>query len=213
MALVGVPSGGQSRFVQTLAGVRSATSGSVRVDEQEISIGSIADSFRAGFVLVPADRRDAGVVGSLSVVENIVLSPGSLAKRWGIRRRRRENQIVDGYLDAFGVRSRSRDAAVATLSGGNQQKVAIAKALEAQPRLLLLDEPTQGIDVASKGDILDDIKWEARSSGRAVLAATSELEEVVGWADTVYVFRLGEVVAQITGTEVAEEALIELSVP
>ena len=91
--------------------------------------------------------------------------------------------------------------------------MALAKAIEAKPQVLLLDEPTQGIDVATKRSILDDIKLEARSSDRAVLAAMSELEEVAGWADTVYVFRLGETIARLNGSEVTEDTLISLAVP
>lgn len=213
VALVGVPSGGQSRFVQILAGARSKSAGTVRLGARVVSTDTVTDSLKAGIVLVPADRRDAGVVASRTVLENIVLPPGSKSHRWNLRQRREEKRIVDRYVEDFGMRIRSRDTAVATLSGGNQQKVALVKALEASPRVLLLDEPTQGIDVTSKGKILDDIKWEARISDRVVISATSELEEVVGWADTVYVFRLGEIVAKLQGRKVTEEALIELSVP
>jgi ABC-type sugar transport system ATPase subunit len=213
VALVGVPAGGQSQMVQTLAGLRPVHSGHVRIDGKLVAFGSIVDSYRSGFVLVPADRRRDGVVASASVLENIVLSPGSVAQRWGIRLKRAERHIVDGYRDSFGLLARSRAAAVATLSGGNQQKVVLAKALEARPRVLLLDEPTQGIDIASKSDILEDIKIEARTSGRGVVAATSQLEEVVGWADTVYVFRLGHVAARLDAADVTEEVLVDLAVP
>lgn len=213
VALVGVPAGGQSQMVQTLAGLRPVRTGQVWIDGEPVLLGSIADSYRAGFVLVPADRRRDGVVASASVLENIVLSPGSVAQRWGLRLKRAERLVADGYRDSFGLVARSRTAAVATLSGGNQQKVVLAKALEARPRVLLLDEPTQGIDIATKSDILEDIKLEARTSGRAVVAATSELEEVVGWADTVYVFRLGHVVAKLGAAAVTEEVLVDLAVP
>lgn len=213
VALVGVPGGGHSELVQTLAGLYSPRAGTVSVDESPVALGSIQACYRAGLVLVPADRRKSGVVTSANVTENIVLSPGSDSHRRGIRIRRLENMIVDGYSASFDLVMRSKLSAVATLSGGNQQKVALAKALESKPRVLLLDEPTQGIDADSKGRILEDIKVEARTAKRAVLSATSEFEEVVGWADRVYVFRLGSIQAELSGDEITEEALIELAVP
>ncbi len=213
VALVGVPGGGQSQVVQALSGLATPVAGQVFVGEKSVTLGSVSDSYRAGLVLVPADRRTSGVVTSASVAENIVLSPGSRSHLGGMRLKRLENMIVDSYQEAFGLVMRSRRAAVATLSGGNQQKVALAKALESKPRVLLLDEPTQGIDVASKGRILEDIKVEARTSGRAILSATSELEEVVGWADRVYVFRLGSIQAELSGENISEDALIEFAVP
>ncbi len=213
VALVGVPAGGQSEVVQALAGLVPFHSGTVQVENEPVSIRSVADSYQAGLVLVPADRRRDGVVASASVLENIVLPPTSVAQRWRVRLKKEERRITRGYIDGFDILARSRAAAVSTLSGGNQQKVALAKAIEAKPRVLLLDEPTQGIDVSTKLRILDNIKVEARSSGRAVLAAMSELEEVVGWADTVYVFRLGETIARLDGSEVTEDLLISLAVP
>ena len=122
-----------------------------------------------------------------------------------------ERQAEASYVKRFDIK-RVSGAPVATLSGGNQQKVALAKALEASPDVLLLDEPTQGIDAATKGTVLRLIKSEARRSGRAVIAATSQLEEVPGWADTVVVFRLGKVVAAFSGSEVTEARLLELSI-
>ena len=213
VALVGVPAGGQSEVVQVLAGLVPSHSGTVYLQGGSVPVRTVMDSYHAGFVLVPADRRHDGVVASASVLENIVLPPTSIAHRWRVRLKREERRIADRYVDGFDIVTRSRSAAVTTLSGGNQQKVALAKAIEAKPCVLLLDEPTQGIDVATKRRILNDIKLEARSSGRAVLAAMSELEEVVGWADTVYVFRLGETVARLDGSEVTEDTLISLAVP
>ena len=213
VALVGVPAGGQSEVVQALAGLAPSLSGTVYLHGDPVSVRTVTDSYQAGFVLVPADRRRDGVVASASVLENVVLPPTSVAQRWKVRLKGQERRITRRYVDGFDILARSRSAAVSTLSGGNQQKVALAKAIEAKPQVLLLDEPTQGIDVATKRSILDDIKLEARSSGRAVIAAISELEEVGGWADTVYVFRLGETIARLDGNEVTEDALISLAVP
>ncbi len=211
VALVGVQGAGQSELVQALAG-SIPNSGSVSIGGRDVEITGPGRATGAGILLVPADRRARGVVSGMDVVENVALSPRSAAHRLGLRRRRREREVAAGYVQRFEVKTTGLDAEVGTLSGGNQQKVVLGRALEAKPKVLLLDEPTQGIDVATKWDILARIKSEARRSGFPVLAATSELEEVPGWADRALVFRLGSVVAELDGSEITEERLIELAV-
>lgn len=210
-ALVGVQDAGQSLAVKALAGLIHSTEGTVQKDGVKLPLSSPTDAVASGLVLVPADRRSAGVVGPMTVSENIALSPRSKAKLLGWRVRRYERLAEVSYIERFDIKN-VRGAPVATLSGGNQQKVALAKALEASPDVLLLDEPTQGIDAATKGSVLRLIKAEARRSGRAVIAATSQLEEVPGWADTVVVFRLGKVVALFSASDVTETRLLELSI-
>ena len=210
-ALVGVQDAGHSQAVKALAGSKPSSAGAVKKDRVRLNLGSPATAVASGLVLVPAERRSAGVVGSMTVRENTVLSPRSRARRFGWRLRKRERDTAATYIEHFEIKTVG-GAPVSTLSGGNQQKVALAKALEARPDVLLLDEPTQGIDAATKGDVLQLIKSEARRSGRAVIAATSQLEEVPGWADTVIVFKLGKAVARLTGSEITEERLLQLSI-
>ena len=210
-ALVGLQDAGQSLAVKSLAGMKASSMGTVMKNVTKLNLTSPATAVASGLVLVPAERRTAGVVGPMTVRENMVLSPRSAARRMGWRLRRRERQTTAMYIKQLEIKSVSR-ATVSTLSGGNQQKVALAKALEARPDVLLLDEPTQGIDAATKGDVLQLIKSEARRSGRAVIAATSQLEEVPGWADTAIVFKLGKVVARLTGSEITEARLLQSSI-
>ena len=210
-ALVGVQDAGHSQAVKALAGAKPSAAGTVKKDLVGLNLSSPATAVASGLVLVPAERRSAGVVGPMTVRENTVLSPRSTAKRFGWRLRKHERHTAAMYIAHLEIKTVS-GAPVSTLSGGNQQKVAIAKALEARPDVLLLDEPTQGIDAATKGDVLQLIKSEARRSGRAVIAATSQLEEVPGWADTVIVFKLGKAVARLTGSEITEERLLQLSI-
>jgi ABC-type sugar transport system ATPase subunit len=211
VAMVGVQGAGQSELVQALAGL-SPISGSIRIGGREVEVAGPERATEAGVLLVPADRRARGVVSSMDIVANIALSPRSLAHRFGMRNRGREREVAAGYTERFEVKMSGLGAEVGTLSGGNQQKVVLGRTLEARPKVLLLDEPTQGIDVATKWDILARIKSEARLAGFPVLAATSELEEVPGWADRALVFRLGGVVAELDGSGITEERLIELAV-
>ena len=212
IALVGVQGAGQSAVVQALAGLRPPVSGSVRVGGEKVALSSPSTATGAGLMLVPADRRAHGVVATMDIVENIALSPRSSATKGGLRWRRREREVAKRHVDRFSVKTPGLAAQLATLSGGNQQKVVLGRAIEARPEVLLLDEPTQGIDVATKWDILARIKSEARTIGFPVVAASSELEEIAGWADRALVFRQGEVVAHLEGDQITEELLLEHAV-
>ena len=193
LALVGVQDAGQSQVVEALAGLRMPTAGTARLGDRVLNLSSPCAAARAGLVLVPADRRSSGVVGPMSVKENTVLSPRTGATRWGFRARPREGDTARRYINRFEIKAAGSDV-VATLRGGNQQKVALARAVEAHPAVMLLDEPTQGIDAATKGEVLRLIKSEALRFGRVVVSATSQLEEIPGWADNAIVFREGEIV-------------------
>ncbi len=210
-ALVGVKDAGHSQVVESLAGLRPTTAGTAHLNQILLDLSSPTTAVRAGLVLVPADRRTSGIVGQMSVRENTVLSPRTTAKSWGWRARRQERRAARRYIDRFEIKAGESDK-VATLSGGNQQKVALARAVEANPTVMLLDEPTQGIDAATKGQVLNLIKAEARRSGRVVLAATSQLEEIPGWADKAIVFREGAVVARLEGADITEANLLHASI-
>jgi ABC-type sugar transport system ATPase subunit len=212
IALVGVQAAGQSSVVGALAGVLPKDAGTVRLRGRDVDISNLAAATKAGLMLVPADRRSKGIVGSMDIVENVALSPRSQASRGGIRRRTEERRVATRYVDRFRVKAPSIGTDVAVLSGGNQQKVSLARAIEARPKVLLLDEPTQGIDVATKWDILARIRDEARAGGFPVIAATSELEEIPGWADRALVFRRGTLVAELEGDQITEERLLQLAV-
>ncbi len=211
LALVGVQDAGQSQVVEALAGLRMPTAGTARLGNRVLNLSSPYAAARAGLVLVPADRRSSGVVGPMSVRENTVLSPRTGATRWGFRARPREGDTARRYINRFEIKAASSDV-VATLSGGNQQKVALARAVEAHPTVMLLDEPTQGIDAATKGEVLRLIKSEALRFGRVVVSATSQLEEIPGWADSVIVFREGEIVARFSGIDITEADLLHASI-
>ncbi len=210
IALVGLQDAGQSWAVRTLAGLNPPSRGSVKLREIQVDLSSPVSVVARGMTLVPAERRTSGVIGSMTVRENVVISPRARAHRWGFRLRRLEQRTSDSYVRRLRVKAR-RSQLVATLSGGNQQKVAVARALETRPRVLLLDEPTQGIDAATKGEVLRLIKTEALANAASVVAATSQLDEVPGWADRAVVFRLGQVVAELDSNEIAEAALLKHS--
>src|SRR5439155_24063483 len=148
--------------------------GAVLVDGKEIRRGSTRVACRAGIELVPADRRHAAIVAQRSVLDNIALPVTGALAGSGIRKRRDERRIARAYSDAFGTRSAGVGALAGELSGGNQQKLALARVVQGAPRFLLLEEPTQGIDVGGKAEVRRLIAQLVREEGLGVLLASSE---------------------------------------
>ena len=211
VALAGAMGSGRTATLSALFGIaRSTLRGTVRVDGREVQLRTPADAIAAGFAFVPEDRKAMGLVLSLGVADNLALSSLGRLSRFG---------IIDAVRLEQAALSRSRDlsikgalgAEVATLSGGNQQKVVIGKWLELAPRVLLLDEPTRGVDVGAKVEIYRLIE-ELTARGHAVVLASSDLPEVVRLADRVLVLREGRLAGQLAGAEITQLAIMQLAV-
>jgi ABC-type sugar transport system ATPase subunit len=161
---------------------------------------------------VPADRRGSAIVPAQSVQSNLMLPIRAVAKRLGFRRLRAEAAVTRSYVDLFGIQPASTQTLAAGLSGGNQQKMALARSFESKPRVLLLEEPLQGIDVNAKVEIRGLIEWLA-SQGVAVVVATSDFEDLIGLADTVHVMCLGRLVTTLAGEEVTYGEILRHALP
>lgn len=201
VGVAGVQGSGHGHLLRAIAGVDPVRSGEILIEGRKLGAGSLGQAFAAGVLLVPSDRRRAAMVPTLSVRSNIVLSRRIrlACRRFGLRWPRREKEMVRGYVDRLAIRPRSLSAVTSTLSGGNQQKVAIARALESEARVMLLEEPTQGIDIHAKGEIRHLLLEAARVQRRSVVVATSEFEELLGFADVIHVMCSGRVVATLAG--------------
>jgi len=211
VALAGAMGSGRTATLSALFGIaRSTMRGTVRVDGREVQLRTPADAIAAGFAFVPEDRKAMGLVLSLGVADNLALSSLGRLSWLG---------IIDAVRLEQAALSRARDlsikgalgAEVATLSGGNQQKVVIGKWLELAPRVLLLDEPTRGVDVGAKVEIYRLIE-ELTARGHAVVLASSDLPEVVRLADRVLVLREGRLAGQLAGAEISQLAIMQLAV-
>ncbi len=200
VGLGGLLGAGRSTLLRGLFGVSPLETGEVRIDGQPCRIDSPADAMAAGLAYVPEDRqRDAAFPG-LSVAENLSLTV--LPDYWhrGVLNRRRERRDALGLFDSFLIAAESEAAPLRSLSGGNQQKVVLARWLRCEPRVLLLDEPTQGVDVGARAEIYELIH-RAVSGGAAALVASSDFEELARICDRVLVLRKGETVAELRGGE------------
>ena len=213
VGVAGVQGSGHGHLLRAIAGVDGYDGGRVAVGGQALHPAVVRNAYRAGVVLVPADRRASAIVPGMSVRANLTLPVHSTARRGGMRRIRKERQLARHYVDALGIRPANTEVLAGNLSGGNQQKLALARALVSNPRVLLLDEPTQGIDVAAKAEILALVRQLARDVGFGVVVASSEFEELLAVADLIHVMSQGRLVATFP-TEAADyERILHAALP
>ncbi|HEX7438965.1 MAG TPA: ATP-binding cassette domain-containing protein, partial [Caldimonas sp.] len=184
----GLLGSGRTELARLLFGLDKRDSGELEMAGSAVRIDSPAQAIRQGLAMCPEERKFDGIVAELSVRENIVLA---LQARLGLYRflsLARQEQIAGRFVEALGIRTTDLDTPIALLSGGNQQKVVLARWLATEPRLLILDEPTRGIDVAAKQEIMNQILALARA-GMSVLFISSEMSEVVRVSDRIVVLR------------------------
>ena len=206
VGLAGLVGSGRTEIARAVFGADPAT-GTVEIEGREPRSRSPRSAIRRGLALLPESRKDQGLVMMRPVNENTTMAHVGEVSRYGVLQLRRERQVVDHALRSVDARGAGQKLPVSSLSGGNQQKVALAKWLVSTPRLLLADEPTRGIDVGAKRAIYELINELARQ-GLGVLLISSELEEVLGLAHRVLVVRAGRIVAEIPGEQADEETVM-----
>jgi simple sugar transport system ATP-binding protein len=208
LGLAGLLGSGRTETARLLFGADRADHGTVLFEQKRISLGSPRHAIRHGIGFCPEDRKADGLIGVLTVRENIILA---LQARRGIFRylsRRKQGEIADRYIRMLDIKTSGLDQAAGQLSGGNQQKVILARWLVTDPRFLILDEPTRGIDVGAKAEIMSLVQSLCRQ-GMAILFISSELEEVVRCCDRVAVLRDRAMVAELDGAGIDESAILQ----
>ncbi|GAC1465039.1 MAG: sugar ABC transporter ATP-binding protein [Isosphaeraceae bacterium] len=203
VGLAGLVGAGRTELARVLFGLTPADAGTILIGGKPVWIDSPRRAKALGVAYLPEDRRRHGVVLEMSVAANTTLATLSAVSRMGLIDREKERQVASHFAERLDVKAASLDTPVGTLSGGNQQKVALARWLAARPRILILDEPTQGVDVGAKAEI-HRLMGELARAGLAVLMISSELTEVVGMSDRVVVMRGGDVMG-ILGRDVATQ--------
>ncbi|GCD88621.1 sugar ABC transporter ATP-binding protein [Nocardioides sp. LS1] len=188
----------RSEVLLSLAGMQPRNGGTARLHDQPYEPRSGKDALTSSVGFVSADRRADGFVGDMSIRDNFALLSTWSSGRLRMRNTRKEKQAAERAREWMSIRSGSVDAAVATLSGGNQQKVVLGKWLEVGPRLLLLDEPTRGVDISSKLEIYETLRHSAKD-GMAILVSSSEDEELIACCDTIAVVGRRGLVALLDG--------------
>ncbi len=207
VGVAGLLGSGRTEMARLMFGVDAADQGSVEINGRAVAVKTPAQAVAAGFGFCPEDRKLDGIFGDLSVRENIIIA--LQAKLGWFRALNRDEQIelAGRYAEALDIRAANHDMPVKLLSGGNQQKVILARWLAIDPSVLILDEPTRGIDVGAHAEIVRTIN-RLREEGLALLVISSELDEVVAYSNRVVVMRDREMVAELTGDDVAPDVIV-----
>jgi rhamnose transport system ATP-binding protein len=207
VGLSGLVGAGRSELARTIFGLTPADHGEVVVRGRTVHIGSPADAIANGIAYVPEDRRRHGVVLEMPISENITLAALGNLSRFSALDFKRERELASDYAQRLGVKTPSIRALVSTLSGGNQQKVALSRWLVMKPALLILDEPTQGIDVGAKSEI-HELMTELAEQGVAILLISSELPEILAMSDRIAVMHGGTIVSVIDRADATPERVL-----
>jgi ABC-type sugar transport system ATPase subunit len=208
--IAGLVGSGRSELLRALFGVAPWRGGEVRLGGQPLRPRSPAEALAHGLAYVPEDRKLQGLILNLPLADNVVLAVLRRLAAWVMRRPRREREVARFYVQRVGVRAASLDDPIRLLSGGNQQKALLAKWLATHPRILLLDEPTRGIDVGAKQDIYRLI-CELAAGGVAVVMVSSEMEELIGLCDRVLVMNAGRAAGILERSQLTEAAIMQLA--
>jgi ribose transport system ATP-binding protein len=211
LGFAGLVGAGRSEMARAVFGVDRPLGGSVSLEGKRLEIKSPRDAIRHGIGLVPEERRRSGLVVEMTVRENVSLPTLSALSPGGLIRRDRETRAAERQREALGIQAPSVESLVQNLSGGNQQKVALARWLEAGPRVLILDEPTRGVDVAARSEIHQLVRRLA-DDGVVVLLISSDIEEVLGVSDRIAVMCEGSIAGVLGRDRFDGEAVMRLAV-
>jgi inositol transport system ATP-binding protein len=207
LGIAGLVGAGRSETARAIFGADDFDNGRVFVDGQPVAIRSPRDAIRHGIGLVPEDRKRQALFLSLAVCANLSMAAHSSISRWGLFiDDRAERALAEKYRQLLNIRMASQDQAVVNLSGGNQQKIVLARWLALRPKILIVDEPTRGIDVGAKVEV-HNLLFEMARDGIAIIAISSELPEVLAISDRIVVMREGRVTGEV-GREAADQEML-----
>jgi len=208
LGVAGIAGAGRTDLLKALCGAEPPVSGEVLLDGKPVRVRSPRAAIDQGIVYAPEDRKLEGLVLGASIEENIALSSFRLLTRGGWVNRRRQHRLAEEAVQRFGIRAPGVQTVTGTLSGGNQQKVVLARVTQVGPRVVLLDEPTRGVDVGAKAEVYEHALRLAEQ-GTGVLLVSSELPEVLGMSDRVLVMRQGRVVRELSREQANQETVMQ----
>ena len=207
MGLAGLLGSGRTELARILFGDDIPDSGQIEINGEKVTLSNPKDAIRAGLALCPEDRKSDGIVPHMSVADNITLAILPELSKLGIVSKKEKKKIAELYIKKLGIKTPGPDQKILNLSGGNQQKVLLAKWLVKQPLLIILDEPTRGIDIGAKMEIETLIKKLADDK-ISVLMISSEMEELIRGCDKITVLRDGEKVGELVGEEISDKKIM-----
>jgi len=209
VGIAGLLGSGRSELVRTIYGADIPDSGNLRIKEKRTMIRKPFDSIKRGMGYLPDDRKGEGVLADLSVRENLIIALQAKRGTFRLLSRKEQEKIVDEYIDVLDIKTASRDAPIKQLSGGNQQKVILARWLLTQPEFLILDEPTRGIDVGTKAEIQKLIIKMAHD-GMSVVFISSEIDEMLRTSTRMGIMRDRKKVGELEGDQLSQESIMSM---
>ena len=210
LGFYGLMGAGRSDLMDCLIGARPQATGDIWLEGKAVTVTTISERIQSGFVLVPEDRQRFGLVPTLSVMHNMSLASLKKFIKGILLSPRQEKKAIDSQIKNLSIRVANSQQSITSLSGGNQQKVVVAKGLLTNPKILLLDEPTRGIDVGAKSEIFE-IMSQLAAQNYGVIFVSSELKEVLAMSDRILVMSKGKITAEFTSKVANEEKLVEAS--
>lgn len=208
LGIAGLVGSGRTELAEGMAGLRHAT-GSIAINGKAVTVSTPQDANAAGLAYLTEDRKEAGLLLTKNLTTNLTLSSLEKFGRMTISRRAEEKALDQAFTE-FDIRAPSRDLAAGNLSGGNQQKLLLAKTMLTEPQIIIIDEPTRGIDVGTKRQIYAFIRKLA-AEGRSIIVISSELTEVMGLSDRVLVMRQGRLAGEVSGAAIKEDNIVKLA--
>ncbi|WP_300266114.1 sugar ABC transporter ATP-binding protein [Microbacterium sp.] len=208
VGLAGLIGAGRSEVIRAVFGLDKLDSGEIEVDTTSVKIKNPTQAIKAGVAMLSEDRRLVGIVPQLSIMKNATLASLKKVIYGGFTRRKEEERLATEYFKKMNVKAPNLQTRIANLSGGNQQKVLLARWLISDPKVLLLDEPTRGVDVGAKFEIYK-IMTELAKQGRGILMISSELPELIGMCDRIYVMSAGRLTAELTPDQFSQETILK----
>ncbi len=211
LGLAGLMGSGRTELVRAIFGLDKKDNGKIKIEGNEVTIKNPQDAMKNGIAFIPEDRRRQGLVMEHSVKQNILATNLSSLSHLSFLNFSKINQVVQNAITNFEVRPAEPNREVRLLSGGNQQKVVIAKWLATNPKIVLMDEPTVGVDIGTKVDIMKLVRSFA-DEGKAVILISSELPELLSVCDRILVIRKGEIAEELDRKEVKDEDHLQMIV-
>ncbi len=208
LAIYGLAGSGATEIAEMLVGMREKEGGRIRIFGKETSIGSIREAKSHGLIYIPPDRRQEGAVMTMSILQNVVMTNINHYCKWGFMNFAQMGESARAHIRQLSIVCTSEQQETGRLSGGNQQKVVIAKALDCKPQILLMNDPTRGVDVGAKAEIYALIN-ELVVEGRTVILISSELPEVLGISDRIIVVNRGAIVAEFKNEGLDQTTLLQ----
>jgi ribose transport system ATP-binding protein len=212
LGIFGLMGAGRTELLETIFGLHKTNAGSISIKHQPTKFKSPAEAMKAGIALVPEDRKKDGLVLGLDVKTNISITTLDNLQSMGLLHDGKEQQLAKKYIDSLKIKTPSANQLTKNLSGGNQQKIVLAKCLATQPIVLMLDEPTRGIDINAKNEIYKLI-LELAATGMGIIMVSSELPEILAISDRILVMAEGSITAEFKAADASEDNILKAAIP